>query len=252
MGAGSGRCRGGGEIVLGARVERIRETTSQVEVEAGGQSYRASRLVACAGLQSDRIARLAGLEIDFQIVPFRGEYFDLAPDLTDLVHHLIYPIPDPDLPFLGVHLTPTIGGRLTVGPNAILGFAREGYPKWSFARADVAEYARFAGMRKVARANVRTGARELFNSIFTRGYLREVRKYCPELSVGDLLPAPAGIRAQAVRRDGTLVHDFLFARTERMLHVCNAPSPAATAALPIGAAIVAKLNGRSAITGREN
>ena len=175
-------------------------------MEAGGQSYRASRLVACAGLQSDRIARLAGLEIDFQIVPFRGEYFDLAPHLTDLVHHLIYPIPDPDLPFLGVHLTPTIGGGVTVGPNAVLGFAREGYPKWSFARADVAEYARFAGMRKVARANLRTGARELLNSVFTRGYLRECRKYCPELSVGDLVPAPAGIRAQAVRRDGTLVH----------------------------------------------
>jgi len=244
--------KAGGEIVLGARVEGIHETPSQVEVEVGGQTYRAARLVACAGLQSDRIARLAGLEIDFQIVPFRGEYFHLAPHLVDLVHHLIYPIPDPDLPFLGVHLTPTIGGGLTVGPNAVLGFAREGYPKWSFAHQDVAEYLRFAGMRRVARANIRTGARELRNSLFMRGYLRECRKYCPELSVGDLLPASAGIRAQAVQRDGTLVHDFLFARTERMLHVCNAPSPAATAALPIGAAIVAKLAGEGAIPRRES
>ena len=232
----------GGEIVLGARVERIRESTSAVEVDTPDRSVSARRLVACAGLQADRIARLAGLDIDFQIVPFRGEYFRIAPHAENLVHHLIYPIPDPDLPFLGVHLTPMIGGGLTVGPNAVLGFAREGYPKWSFVGRDVAEYARFAGMRRVAKAHARTGVREMRNSIFKRGYLRECRKYCPDLELDDLMPHEAGIRAQAVLRDGTLVQDFLFVQTDRMLHVCNAPSPAATAALPIGAAIASKIS----------
>jgi (S)-2-hydroxyglutarate dehydrogenase len=140
-----------------------------------------------------------------------------------------------------VHLTRTIDGGVTVGPNAVLGFAREGYRKGSFRRHDVATYLRFPGMWRVARANVRTGARELRNSVFKRGYLRECRKYCPSLTLADLLPEPAGIRAQAVLRDGTLVHDFLFAQTPRTLHVCNAPSPAATSAIPIAELIAARL-----------
>jgi L-2-hydroxyglutarate oxidase len=184
---------------------------------------------------------MAGARTDFQIVPFRGEYYRLPPARSGLITRLIYPIPDPALPFLGVHLTRTIDGGVTVGPNAVLGFAREGYRKGTFRPRDVAAYVRFGGTWRMARANVRTGARELRNSIFKRGYLRDVRKYCPELTVGDLLPAPAGIRAQAVLRDGTLVHDFLFAETPRTLHVCNAPSPAATSAIPIGEMIATKL-----------
>jgi L-2-hydroxyglutarate oxidase len=231
----------GGSVLTGVRVSALRELSDRVVIEAGEQSWTARQVVVCAGLQADRLARLAGLDIDFQIVPFRGEYYRLPATRDELVKHLIYPIPDPNLPFLGIHLTRVVGGGITVGPNAVLGMAREGYPRGSFDRRDVAEYAKFPGMWRVARQHWRTGAREMRNSAFKRGYLRECRRYCPELEVADLLPAPAGIRAQAVRRDGTLLHDFLLLRTERMLHVCNAPSPAATSAIPIGQHIAAQL-----------
>jgi L-2-hydroxyglutarate oxidase len=231
----------GAHVELGVEVTGISETTDAVTVTAGERRIQARRLVACAGLSADRLAGMAGARTDFQIVPFRGEYYRLPAARSALIKHLIYPIPDPALPFLGVHLTRTVDGGVTVGPNAVLGFAREGYRKGSFRAHDVATYLRFGGMWRMARANVRTGARELRNSIFKRGYLRECRKYCPELTVDDLLPAPAGIRAQAVLRDGTLVHDFLFAETPRTLHVCNAPSPAATSAIPIGEMIAAKI-----------
>ena len=231
----------GVKIELGTEVTAINETSDHVTVIAGGRRFEARRLVVCAGLQADRLARMAGAPIDFQIIPFRGEYYRLPAARNGIVKHLIYPIPDPDLPFLGVHLTRTIDGGVTVGPSAVLGFAREGYRKGSFRRRDVGEYVRFPGMWRVARHNVRTGARELRNSMFKRGYLRECHKYCPDLTLDDLLPEPAGIRAQAVLRDGTLVHDFLFAETPRTLHVCNAPSPAATAAIPIGEMIARQL-----------
>lgn len=231
----------GGRIECGVEVTGIAESDERVTVSAGERRIEAARLVVCAGLQADRLARMAGARTDFQIVPFRGEYYRLPPARKDLITHLIYPIPDPDLPFLGVHLTRTVDGGVTVGPNAVLGLSREGYRKGSFRARDVGAYLRFPGMWRVARANVRTGARELRNSLFKRGYLRECRKYCPSLTVGDLLPQPAGIRAQAVLRDGTLVHDFLFAATPRTLHVCNAPSPAATSAIPIAELIAARL-----------
>jgi (S)-2-hydroxyglutarate dehydrogenase len=231
----------GATIELGVEVTGITETPDSVTVAAGDRRIRTRRLVACGGLQADRLARMAGARTDFQIVPFRGEYYRLPATRGDLIRHLIYPIPDPELPFLGVHLTRTIEGGITVGPNAVLGFAREGYRKGSFRGQDVGAYLRFPGMWRVARAHVRTGAREVRNSVFKRGYLRECRKYCPELTMDDLQPETAGIRAQAVLRDGTLVHDFLFAETPRTLHVCNAPSPAATSAIPIGALIAARL-----------
>jgi len=231
----------GADVECGVEVTGIAETTDLVTISAGQRRIEARRVVACGGLQADRLARMAGARSDFQIIPFRGEYYRLPDSRRDLIRHLIYPVPDPDLPFLGVHLTRTIDGGVTVGPNAVLGFAREGYRKGSFRRRDVGAYLRFPGMWRVARSNARTGARELRNSMFKRGYLRECRKYCPELTLDDLLPEPAGIRAQAVLRDGTLVHDFLFAETPRTLHVCNAPSPAATSAIPIGAMIAARL-----------
>ena len=232
---------GGAHVELGVEVTGITEATDAVTITAGERRFRAGRLVVCAGLQADRLAQMGRARTDFQIVPFRGEYYRLPAARSGLINRLIYPIPDPALPFLGVHLTRTIDGSITVGPNAVLGFAREGYCKGSFRARDVATYLRFGGMWRMARTNVRTGARELRNSIFKRGYLRECRRYCPELTVSDLLPAPAGIRAQAVLRDGSLVHDFLFAETSRTLHVCNAPSPAATSAIPIGEMIAAKL-----------
>jgi (S)-2-hydroxyglutarate dehydrogenase len=243
----------GGELTLGAMVTGIAESGDEVTItltqrsadvvapESDGEQVRASRVVVCAGLQADRLARLAGVDVDFRIVPFRGEYYRLPERRSNLVRHLIYPIPDPELPFLGVHLTRTIDGGVTVGPNAVLGLAREGYRKFSFDRRDVADYVRFPGMWRVARANIRTGVREMTNSLSKRGYLRECRKYAPSLGLHDLQPEPAGIRAQAVLRDGSLVHDFLFAETARTLHVCNAPSPAATSAIPIGEMITNRL-----------
>jgi L-2-hydroxyglutarate oxidase len=227
----------GAEIVLGEPVVALRETDASVEVDLPGRGITARRLVVCAGLQADRLARMAGLDVDLQIVPFRGEYYRLPPERAGLVERLIYPIPDPDLPFLGVHLSPTIHGDLTVGPNAVLGFAREGYPRFSVDLRDVATYAAFPGLWRVARSNVRTGLREMRNSLWRRGYLAECRTYCPSLTLADLLPQEAGIRAQAVQRDGTLVHDFVLREAARSVHVLNAPSPAATSALPIGSMI---------------
>ncbi|MFF2553627.1 L-2-hydroxyglutarate oxidase [Nocardia sp. NPDC058058] len=232
----------GGEIALGAEITDIAETTDAVTVSGPAGSWRAARLVVCGGLQADRLAALAGLRPDLRIVPFRGEYYQLPPEREGLVSTLIYPIPDPELPFLGVHLSPTIDGGLTVGPNAVLGLAREGYRKGSVNLRDAREILGFPGFHRVAAANVRTGLREMRNSMFRRGYLAECRRYCPELTVADLLPREAGIRAQAVRRDGTLVHDFLIERTTRSVHVLNAPSPAATSALPIAAHIAEQLD----------
>lgn len=236
--------RRGGEIALGAEVVAIKEAGEHVTVSAPGRSWQARHLIVCGGLQSDRLARMAGIEANYQIVPFRGEYYRLPPAKNRIVETLIYPIPNPDLPFLGIHLTRMIDGGVTVGPNAVLGWAREGYPKFAISARDVAEFVRFPGFWKVIRANMKAGALEMANSLSKRRYLAECRKYCPSLTMADLQPMEAGIRAQALLRDGTLVHDFLFRETERMLHVCNAPSPAATSALPIGEMIAGKVSAK--------
>ncbi|MDX9663390.1 L-2-hydroxyglutarate oxidase [Pseudomonas sp. P5_152] len=231
----------GGEIRLQTSVTAISESADSVTVSSLDQVWQARQLVACAGLQSDRLAKLAGVKIDHQIIPFRGEYYRLPASRNEIVNHLIYPIPDPELPFLGVHLTRMIDGSVTVGPNAVLGLGRENYRKFSINWRDVAEYASFPGFWKTIWNNLGSGTTEMKNSLFKRGYLEQCRKYCPSLEVDDLLPYEAGIRAQAVMRDGTLVHDFLFAETPRMVHVCNAPSPAATSAIPIGQMIAEKI-----------
>lgn len=231
----------GGEIQLRTSVTAIRESTDQVVISSQDKVWNARRLVACAGLQSDRLAALAGVRIDHQIIPFRGEYFRLPATKNQIVNHLIYPIPDPQLPFLGVHLTRMIDGSVTVGPNAVLGLGRENYRKFSVNWRDVAQYATFPGFWKTIWNNLGSGTAEMKNSLFKRGYLEQCRKYCPSLEIADLLPYEAGIRAQAVMRDGTLVHDFLFAETPRMVHVCNAPSPAATSAIPIGQMIAERI-----------
>ncbi|WDH56002.1 L-2-hydroxyglutarate oxidase [Pseudomonas chlororaphis] len=231
----------GGEVQLQTTVRAIAESADKVTISSDDKVWSARQLVACAGLQSDRLAALAGVRIDHQIIPFRGEYFRLPAAKNAIVNHLIYPIPDPELPFLGVHLTRMIDGSVTVGPNAVLGLGRENYRKFSVNWRDVAEYARFPGFWKTIWNNLGSGTTEMKNSLFKRGYLEQCRKYCPSLEVADLLPYEAGIRAQAVMRDGTLVHDFLFAETPRMVHVCNAPSPAATSAIPIGQMIAERI-----------
>jgi len=231
----------GGEVRLRSCVSAITESDAEVEVElTHGEAIRAGQLIACGGLQADRLARSAGLDVQLRIIPFRGEYFQLPIDQSQIVRHLIYPVPDPGLPFLGVHLTRMINGRVTVGPNAVLGFAREGYPHFSFNLRDAADTLTFPGFWRVLRKHWRSAVGELGGSLLRSRYLRRCRKYCPELMLQDLQPYPAGIRAQAVLADGTLVHDFMFADTPRTVHVLNAPSPAATAALPIARVIAAR------------
>ncbi len=224
----------GGVIKFGFEVKALKETSDAVKIRSGAHTINAKYLVVCAGLMADRLAKMMNIDIDFQIVPFRGEYYKLPAKYNQVVNHLIYPISDPELPFLGVHLTRMIDGSVTVGPNAVVGWKREGYSSLNLNLKDSLEMMKFPGFWKVISNNIRYGLYEIKNSFYKPGYLSLVRKYCPILKLSDLYPHPAGIRAQAVKIDGSLVHDFLFAESERSLHVCNAPSPAATSAIPIG------------------
>lgn len=228
----------GGEVTLDTTVVNIREASDHVDLITTKKDVQARRVVVCAGIMADRMARMCGIDADFRMVPFRGEYFRLPEEKNNIVKHLIYPVPDPSLPFLGVHLTKMVNGEITVGPNAVFGMAREGYPRFSFNLRDMLETLAFPGFWTMAKEHLAFGAREMWNAIYRRGYLAVCQRYCPELTLKDLQPYPAGIRAQAILRDGTLVHDFLIRQTARTLHVCNAPSPAATSAIPIGRHIV--------------
>ncbi len=224
----------GGTLLLGQPVTAIYEQDDGVQVVAGGQARKASYLISCAGLHSDRIVRMMGIIPEYSIIPFRGEYYALPHQRSGIISHLIYPVPDPALPFLGVHITPMINGAVTLGPNAVLGYKREGYGKINFSFTDTASILSFPGFYRMLGHHLLSGVAELKDSLYKPGYLRRVQRYCrPVLTVKDMLPYPAGIRAQAVAKDGSLVHDFLFTRTPRSLHVCNAPSPAATSAIPI-------------------
>lgn len=238
----------GGEIRLGCEVRALEERAEAVIVESPAGCWQTRRLVACAGLQADRLVRLLGIEPGFRICPFRGEYYRLAARRQGLVSHLIYPVPDPALPFLGVHLTRTIDGGITAGPNAVLALAREGYRKRDVSLRDLIDMAGYPGIRRMLRRHLRAGWDELQHSLCKRGYLALLRKYCPTLELDDLEPHPAGVRAQAVAADGSLVEDFLFVETPRTLHVGNAPSPAATAAIPIGRHIAERLAERDRLT----
>ncbi len=224
----------GGSIVLGKEVKAITENSRSVTLQLNKGKITSSYLLACAGLQADRVAKMIGIDTDFKVIPFRGEYYQLPPKHDKIVNHLVYPIPDPDLPFLGVHLTRMVDGTVTVGPNAVLGYKREGYGKVNFSLTDTLDMFTFPGFWKVIKANIISGIGETVDSWYKPGYLKRVQKYCPQITISDLAPYPAGIRAQAVMGDGSLVHDFLFRETERSLHVCNAPSPAGTSAMPIG------------------
>ena len=225
----------GGQVKTGRTVTAIKEECGEVEIRTdNGSCYHSSYLIACGGLGSDRIAKMTGIEINFQIVPFRGEYFQLPAAHNGIVNHLVYPIPDPDLPFLGVHLTRMIDGSVTIGPNAVVGWKREGYGRFNLDLKDSFDMLTFPGFWRGISPHLKSGFNEFKDSFYKRGYLERVRKYCPGLTVGDLRPYPVGIRAQAVKRDGTMVHDFLFVESDLSFHVCNAPSPAATSAIPIG------------------
>jgi L-2-hydroxyglutarate oxidase len=234
----------GAQILLNQRVDALHEDENGITAETSSGSFRAKHAIVCAGLMADRLAKMCNVDLDFRIVPFRGEYYRLPAEKNDIVKHLVYPVPDPALPFLGVHLTRMIGGYITVGPNAVLALAREGYRWRDASLKDLAGMAAFPGFWRMLGKHGASGLTEMRNSLWKTGYLELCRRYCPELTLSDLEPYPSGVRAQAVMADGSMVHDFLIRSSQRSLHVCNAPSPAATSALPIGAYLVDEFDKR--------
>jgi L-2-hydroxyglutarate oxidase len=236
----------GHEIRLGARVRALRRTGQSSVVETESGELEASWVVNCAGLHSDRVARASGVDPGARIVPFRGEYFELRPERRGLCRNLIYPVPDPSFPFLGVHFTRTIAGCVECGPNAVLAFAREGYRKTDLDLRDLAETLSYPGFLRLAARHWRAGAGELWRSLSKRAFVRALQRLLPAICADDLEPAPAGVRAQAVARDGSLVDDFLIRDAPGAVHVANAPSPAATASLRIGEVIAEQVLRRRA------
>jgi L-2-hydroxyglutarate oxidase LhgO len=233
---------GGGEIVLGAKVLALRSTADATVVETTAGVVQARRVVNCAGLHSDRVAALGGLKPDVQIVPFRGEYYTLTPEANAFCRTLIYPVPDPSFPFLGVHFTKRIGGAVECGPNAVLAFAREGYTKTDVSVSDLAEIVSYSGFRTLASRYWRTGMAEMWRSLSKAAFVRALQRLVPDIEAHHLQRAPAGVRAQAVTPDGQLADDFLIQEHGSVVHVFNAPSPAATAALNIGKTIAHRLD----------
>ncbi len=231
----------GAHLVPGTEVVGGADGPREVVVETTRGEHAADLVVSCAGLHADRVARLLGHQPSVRIVPFRGEYFVLGPRAEHLVRGLVYPVPDPDLPFLGVHLTRGIDDHVHAGPNAVLALAREGYDWGRVDARDLADTLRFGGFWRLARRQARSGVAEMARSLSHRRFAESARRLVPEIVDADLVPAPAGVRAQAVRPDGTLVDDFLLERHGRVVHLLNAPSPAATASLEIARHVVAGL-----------
>lgn len=229
--------RHGGEVRTGVRVLRIRRDGGDWLVETTAGTERTRRLINCAGLHSDAIARLAGTPPPVRIVPFRGEYYELVRERESLVKALIYPVPDPAFPFLGVHFTRMVGGGVEAGPNAVLSFKREGYRRTDFDARDAWDTLSYPGFWRLARKYWRTGAGEFHRSFSKAAFVRALQRLLPDLREADLHPAAAGVRAQAIDPQGGLVDDFSIQAIGGIVHVLNAPSPAATASLPIGRAI---------------
>ncbi len=231
----------GGRIRLSTEVARIEAAGDGVRLTTSGGEQRFDRLVVCAGLQGDRLARQVDGEAGPRIVPFRGEYLTVRPAKRDLVRGLVYPVPDPAYPFLGVHFTRRVDGGLEVGPNAVLALRREGYRRRDVSLADVADTLAWPGFWRLARRHWRTGATELRGSLSLRAYLRAAQRYVPAIGVADVVRAGSGVRAQAVERDGTLVDDFRISTSGPVTSIRNAPSPAATSSLAIAEHVVAGL-----------
>jgi L-2-hydroxyglutarate oxidase LhgO len=227
----------GASIRTGCEVTGFRRSGPDNIVETTKGALAARHVINCAGLYSDRISRLAGAETKLQIVPFRGEYYELVPERQRLIRSLIYPVPDPRFPFLGVHFTTRVAGGVEAGPNAVLALKREGYGKTDFSWRDAWEEIRFPGVWHMARKYWKTGFGELHRSFSRAAFVRALQELVPEIRNSDLSQGGAGVRAQAVRRDGSFVDDFVFSCSQNMLHVSNVPSPAATASIPIGKAI---------------
>lgn len=224
----------GGIIQLSTEVKAIREHSDRIEVVTDGDTVEARFLVNCAGLFSDRVAKMAGVPLDMRIVPFRGEYYELKPTKHHLVNHLIYPVPNPDFPFLGVHFTRMMDGNVHLGPNAVLGLKREGYRKRDVSLQDSLETLTYTALWKIASQYAKVGLGEIIRSFSKKAFVRNLQRFIPEIKVDDLVPSEAGVRAQALGKDGKLLDDFVIVTQARSIHVCNAPSPAATASLMIG------------------
>jgi L-2-hydroxyglutarate oxidase len=231
----------GGEVMLGAPVRGLRRSDQGWTIGAGSRTLAAAFIVNCAGLHSDRVARMAGETTDIRIVPFRGEYYTLRGDRASLVRNLIYPVPDPAFPFLGVHFTRMIHGGVEAGPNAVLAGAREGYRKSTIRLGDLSDALSFPGLWRFMAKHPRLVTYEVARSFSKRMFLRSLRRLVPALRAGDLEPGLGGVRAQAMRRTGELVQDFEFITRDDAVHVLNAPSPGATASLAIGGEIAARV-----------
>lgn len=236
----------GGTVHTGARLEGLTRADGHLVLETESGEVRARFLVACAGLEADRVARLAGLEPEVSIVPFRGDYVELVPERRELVRALVYPVPDPRFPFLGVHFTRRVDGRVEVGPNAVVAFSRSTYSRVALSLDDARETLAFPGFWRFVGRHLGTAVSELRRGFSPSEFAAAARELVPDLRDDDLVPAGCGIRAQAMREDGALVDDFAFAEGESMLHVLNAPSPAATACLAIGGEIARKVAARLA------
>jgi len=227
----------GGDFLLGARVEHMRRAGGEIVVETGRGPVACRALVNCAGLRSDRVARLCGVRPGLRIVPFRGEYYELRPDRRSLVRNLVYPVPDPAFPFLGVHFTRMIHGGVEAGPNAVLAWKREGYRHRDVSLRDLVDMASYAGFWRMAGRYWVTGMGEMYRSLSKRAFVAALRRLVPELREDDIMRGGAGVRAQAVEPSGLLVDDFRIVEAEGMVHVLNAPSPGATASISIGRVI---------------
>lgn len=227
----------GGQIELGARVRRIERRPGELVLITTRGDYLCRYLVTCAGLQSDRVTRYTGLDPGIQIVPFRGEYYEIVPERRYLVRSLIYPVPDPRFPFLGVHFTRNIHDEVEAGPNAVLALRREGYSRWSFSPRDAWQMATFGGFWRMAGKFWKTGCGELYRSFRKKAFYRALKRLIPDLKIEDIRPAGSGVRAQALESSGKLVDDFRIVADGECIHVLNAPSPGATASLSIGQTI---------------
>ncbi|MEO5906938.1 MAG: L-2-hydroxyglutarate oxidase, partial [Saprospiraceae bacterium] len=224
----------GGEIINDFKVEKITNTPDHIEFHSRTKKIESKFAIGCAGLYSDHLARMAGLEPPLQIVPFRGEFYNLVPTAEKLVHGLIYPVPDVNFPFLGVHLTKRIRGGIEAGPNAVLAFRREGYNHLDIHWGELAESLKYRGFHSMARKHWRKGLDEMHRSFSTSAFLKSLQRLVPALKQNDIVRSRTGVRAQAVDKNGNLIDDYVILEQERMIHLCNAPSPAATSCLAIG------------------
>ena len=231
----------GGEVYLGTKAEQIFEHKDFVTIETNKGNFETKFLINCAGLHSDRIAKKTGILTDMKIVPFRGEYYELVPEKRHLVKHLIYPVPNPDFPFLGVHFTRMINGDVHAGPNAVLSFKREGYTKKDFNIKDFMETMTYAGFWKMAMPNMKEGMKEMIRSFSKQSFLKSLQRLIPELTEKDIVPTQSRVSAQTILSNGNMVDDFCIIPGINSMHICNAPSPAATASLKIGEEIAGKV-----------